>query len=245
MRSPAAAIAWELGRRHLWGWAALAAYLMALAAVKFLVLGAGQRTAYDQEWQFALMVIVPLSAIFMYFLAVFSYGLEGDLAQRRSMYPARMFVRPVSSAALAGWPMLYGAAVMALTWLMTRLLAVWPAEAEIPRLWPALFASAVLVGLAVSLIIVIGLSISIWIYVGQFRSKGFGLVPGTTPKRRRRNPLDVIAGAPKPTVEKSLVPWLNDCLNALAGLPDDQVLRFGHLWAGLDYEEKRLDTTSA
>ena len=103
---------------------------------------------------------------------------------------------------------------------------------------PALYASAVLVGLAASLVVAVGLLSSIVIYVGKFKSRAFGLVPGTTPQRRR-NLLDVMAAAPKPTVEKSLVPWLNDCLNALAGLPDDQVLRFGHLWAGLDYDERR------
>ena len=49
----------------------------------------------------------------MYFLAVFSFGLSGDLAARQSMYPARMFTLPVTTAALAGWPMLYGTAAMA------------------------------------------------------------------------------------------------------------------------------------
>ena len=46
----------------------------------------------------------------MYFLAVFSFGLAGDLAARQSIYPARMFTLPVTTAALAGWPMLYGTA---------------------------------------------------------------------------------------------------------------------------------------
>jgi predicted acylesterase/phospholipase RssA len=103
---------------------------------------------------------------------------------------------------------------------------------------PALYASAVLVGLAASLVIVVGLLISIVRYVSRFKSRAFGLVPGTTPQRGR-NLLDVMAAVPKPTVKKSLVPWLNDCLNALAGLPADQVLRFGHLWAGLDYQQRR------
>ena len=102
---------------------------------------------------------------------------------------------------------------------------------------PPLYSSAVLVGLAASLVIVIGLSASILAYIDKLRSRAFGVVPGTTPQRSR-NLLDVMAGLPKPTVEKSLVPWLNDCLNALAGLPDDQVLRFGHLWSGLDYHEQ-------
>jgi predicted acylesterase/phospholipase RssA len=108
---------------------------------------------------------------------------------------------------------------------------------------PALYASAVLVGLAASTVIAVGLSSSILAYIGRLRSRAFGFVPGTTPERQR-NLLDVMAGVPRPTVEKSLVPWLSDCLNALAGLPDDQVMRFGHLWSGLDYHERRLSPTS-
>jgi hypothetical protein len=104
---------------------------------------------------------------------------------------------------------------------------------------PGLYAAAVLVGLAASLVIAVGLITSILIYIAGFRRRGFGLIPGTT-TRRQRSLLDVMAGIPKPTVEKSLVPWLNDCLNALAGLPAEHVLRFGHLWSGLEFHEQRL-----
>ena len=87
---------------------------------------------------------MPLAATFMYFLAVFSFGLAGDLAARQSMYPARMFTLPVTTAALAGWPMLYGTAAMAILWLATRLLAVWPsgvrrADRSGRRCWPRRF----------------------------------------------------------------------------------------------------------
>ncbi len=68
----------------------------------------------------------------MYFLAVFSFGLSGDLAARQSMYPARMFTLPVTTAALAGWPMLYGTAAMASLWLATRLFALWPSGIDVP-----------------------------------------------------------------------------------------------------------------
>lgn len=51
----------------------------------------------------------------MYCLAVFSYGLSGDLAARQSMYPARMFALPVTTTALAGWPMLYGTSAVIVT----------------------------------------------------------------------------------------------------------------------------------
>jgi hypothetical protein len=106
-------------------------------------------------------------------------------------------------------------------------------------LWWPLYAAGLLVGFAGSLIIAIGLSVSVLIYINGFEREAFGLVAGMSPQRQR-NLLDVMAAVPKPTVEKSLVPWLNDCLTALAGLPQDQVLRFGHLWSGWDYHIKRL-----
>ena len=82
MRSAAAAIAWELRRRHRWGLFALSSYLLVLAAIKLLILGPGQRVRLDDAQTFALVVVVPLTATFMYFMAVFSFGLSGDLSAR-------------------------------------------------------------------------------------------------------------------------------------------------------------------
>ena len=140
MRSPALAIAWGFRERHRWGLIALAGYGLVLGAIRLLVLGPGPpvtldpaRSAsalvivpavfasgsvgLDYSHSLAAVVIVPFSAAFMYFLAVFSFGLAGDLAARQSIYPARMFTLPVTTAALAGWPMLYGTAAMACLWL--------------------------------------------------------------------------------------------------------------------------------
>jgi hypothetical protein len=144
MRSAAAAIAWEFRHRHRWGLMAIAMYLLILTAIRLLILAPGQRVSFDDDESFALAVIVPITATFMYFLAVFSFGLSGDLAARQSMYPARMFTLPVSSAALAGWPMLYGTAAMAILWLATRLLGLWPPGFDIPMIWPALLAASLL-----------------------------------------------------------------------------------------------------
>ena len=144
MRSPAAAIAWEFRQRHRWGLIAIAGYLLVLGTIKLLILEPGQPVNFDDAQSFALVVVVPLTATFMYFLAVFSFGLAGDLAARQSMYPARMFTLPVTTAALAGWPMLYGTAAMAILWLATRLLAVWPSGVDVPLIWPALLAAALL-----------------------------------------------------------------------------------------------------
>src|SRR6266498_2826621 len=94
----------------------------------------------DSGERFAVVVMAPLTATFLYLLTVFTFGLSGDVAGRQSMYPARMFTLPVSTTALTLWPMLYGAAAMAILWLATRFLAVWPSGFDIPVIWPALAA---------------------------------------------------------------------------------------------------------
>ena len=119
-------------------------YLLALATVRLLVIGTGAPVTFDDSMSFAFAVTVPASIAFMYFMAIFTYGLEGDLGARQSMYPERLFTRPVTTAALAGWPMLYGTAAMATLWLAVRLFAVWPSGFDPPSVWPALLAGAIL-----------------------------------------------------------------------------------------------------
>jgi hypothetical protein len=144
VRSAALAIAWEFRRRHRWGLVALAGYLVALAIIRFLILESGRRVNLDTPESFGFIVVVPLAATFTYLLAVFTFGFAGDLAGRESIYPARAFTLPVTNAALAGWPMLYGTAAMAVLWLAMRLLAVWPSGVAVPTVWPALLAAALL-----------------------------------------------------------------------------------------------------
>src|SRR5712692_6657072 len=144
MRSAAAAIAWEFRRKHRWGLIALTGYLIVIATIRILTLERGQTVDFDDVQSFALVVVVPITSTFMYFLAVFSFGLAGDLAARQSMYPARMFALPVTTAALAGWPMLYGTAAMAILWFAARFLAVWPSGVDVPIIWPALLAASLL-----------------------------------------------------------------------------------------------------
>jgi len=145
LRSHAAALAWEFRRRHRWGLIALACYLLALATFRLVLLQQGQPQTFDDEQTFSFAVVVPSATAFMYFLAVFSFGFSGDLAGRQSIYPARLFTLPVTSGALAGWPMLYGTAAMAILWLATRFLAVWPSGLDVPLVWPAVLAAVFLV----------------------------------------------------------------------------------------------------
>jgi hypothetical protein len=142
VRSPAAAIAWEFRQRHRWGLIALSGYLVLLAMIRLLFQRARPVDLDDET--FAIVVIIPLTAMFLYFLAVFSFGLSGDLAARQSIYPARMFTLPVTNTALAGWPMLWGAIAMMMLWFATRLLTLWPSGVAVPVMWPALLAASLL-----------------------------------------------------------------------------------------------------
>jgi hypothetical protein len=144
MRSPALAIGWEFRQRHRWGLIAVAGYLLVVAIIKLVVLEPGQIVELSDAHSFAAVVVVPLSAMFTYFLAVFSFGLSGDIAARQSIYPARLFTLPVTTSALAGWPMFYGAVAVAILWLATRLLAVWPTWMEVPVIWPGVLAVSLL-----------------------------------------------------------------------------------------------------
>jgi hypothetical protein len=142
--SPAAAVALEFRQRHRWGLIALVAYLVVLAAIKLVVVARGLQINFDSPETFAFVVVMPITATFTYFLAVFTFGLDGDLGSRQSMYPPRMFTRPMTTAALAGLPMLYGTAAMTILWLATRLFSLWPTEIAVPTIWPAFLMASLL-----------------------------------------------------------------------------------------------------
>ena len=142
MRSPAAAVAWEFHYRQRWILIGLAVYVLMLGLIKPLYFGADR--IVDLGDGYAAFAIVPFSTTFMYFIAVFTFGMTGDLAARPSIYPARMFTMPVSTAALAGWPMLYGTATMATLWVTVRVLARWPWDMELPVVWPGFMGAVVL-----------------------------------------------------------------------------------------------------
>src|SRR2546428_742844 len=144
MHSPALAMGWEFRRRHLWALIAMAAYLLALAAIKLLFLGPMEPIRLDPPDGREAVVITPLTATYVYLLAAFSFGLAGDLGARPSIYPARMFALPLRTAALVGWPMVYGTAAVAILWLVTALSARWPWGIELPLIWPALLAAVFL-----------------------------------------------------------------------------------------------------
>src|SRR3989441_2177658 len=144
MHSPALAMGWAFRRRHLWALIAMTGYLLALAAIRLLFLGPMEPIRLDPPDGRAAVVITPLTATYVYLLAAFSFGLAGDLGARPSIYPARMFALPLRTAALVGWPMLYGTAAVAILWLVTALSARGPGGIELPLILPALVAAVFL-----------------------------------------------------------------------------------------------------
>ena len=112
--------------------------------MKLVIVARGHAVVYDSDETFALAVMGPITATFTYCLAVFTYGLSGDIAGRPSMYPRRLFTLPVSTAALAGWPMLYGTIAVALLWGATRAFVAWPSGVAVPVIWPTIAAAALL-----------------------------------------------------------------------------------------------------
>jgi hypothetical protein len=139
MSAAARAFAWEFRSRVLLGLSAFAAYLIVFFVIKVAILGDGHPIEMNPPNGLAAFVIAPASAGFFYFVGVFSYGLTGDLAARQSMYPSRLFTQPVTTRALAGWPMLYGTVAVASLWIITAALLRWPGGVDvyIPW-WPAL-----------------------------------------------------------------------------------------------------------
>ena len=144
MRSPAAAIAWELTRRHRWGLTAIACYIAALALGRIWYLDPSTRFEIEDNDLFVFSIVMPLSMTYLYLVVMFCFGMAGDIGTRESRYPARMFTLPVTTAALAGWPMLYGMVLMAALWVAVTLLALWPAGVIFPVGWPAIFAAVFL-----------------------------------------------------------------------------------------------------
>ena len=141
MQTPAAAITWEFFRRHRWGFVLLFAYALLLVTFQAL---APRMSEDGRDNLLILGALLPLSSFGFYFVAVFSFGMDGDLMARQSMYPRRMFVLPVSTSSLTFWPMFWGAASVGVLWLIFRFLAPLPPRWNLAIFWPMAAMSATL-----------------------------------------------------------------------------------------------------
>src|SRR6516165_8948596 len=110
------AFAWMFWRRLPWGHLAAIGYL--LVAVTLSAVLPAHLSLDVAPAAFALLTIPNI------YLAFFPLGLfclveaNAPIGGRHSCYPADLFLLPVRTGALAGWPMAYGAAAACLLWLV-------------------------------------------------------------------------------------------------------------------------------
>ncbi|MDB5312428.1 MAG: hypothetical protein JWO38_6630, partial [Gemmataceae bacterium] len=139
MHAPALALAWEFWGRHRWGLAGVAALVAAFALGCAVEPLPQNLAALNSLW-----VVMGLC----YVTGVFAYGFEGRLETAESGFPARLFVLPVRTWVLVGWPMLQGTAAAVLLWLGWDRLVLRPCGVETPGWWPAMLAAGVAVSQA-------------------------------------------------------------------------------------------------
>jgi len=139
------AFAWAFGRGHRLSLAALAVYMIGFYAVRTLILGPDHPIRLAPPNGLAAFIVVPMTFAGFYVIGIFTFGLSGDLAARESIFPRRLFTLPLTSAALAGLPMLYGCAAMASLWIVAATVARFiGSDIAMPWIWPMLFAAAVM-----------------------------------------------------------------------------------------------------
>jgi hypothetical protein len=161
MQSPALGIAWELWRPHRWWLSGMVVYLLVLAlvyqmvGVEVLARLLGNTLFAEALAQKALLIedlarfmgfvsAFPVAIGLFGMLGVFGYGMHTNLRMKDSSFPRRMFVLPVRTMALVGWPMLYGALAVALTWATLAETVLRPSGIEMPSGLLLLVAVAVL-----------------------------------------------------------------------------------------------------
>ncbi|TWU13288.1 hypothetical protein CA54_21210 [Symmachiella macrocystis] len=111
--SPTGAFAWQFWRHYPLVTTGGSIYLIALSIAHLVIAG--------ETWHPAIAAITlgPLLLVLLYLLLVFSYSDRADVFVKESAFPTYLFTLPVSSRALAGWPMVLGGLTLAAFWLTT------------------------------------------------------------------------------------------------------------------------------
>lgn len=139
------ALAWPIWRRHRWGLTIALGYLACVIVVASVL----PMAALGGQTVNAILVplMIPLAALPTHLLSIFSFGYDADVNMRQSGFPRHLFRMPISTGALFGWHMAYGAAAAVLVWLVPAWfifrpwLAAW--DANVPLWWPAALSVAV------------------------------------------------------------------------------------------------------
>ena len=132
MTSPALGIAYSLWLRLRWTLIGLLTYLALLAvAVQFSSTAA----------PYFMMSLLALAFAIAHLLNVFTFG-PADLGVRALRLPGHMFVLPLTTRSLVGWPMLFGSATHSGLWILVAMLILIPGGLPAPIVWPAALLAA-------------------------------------------------------------------------------------------------------
>lgn len=139
LHGPAMAIGYYLWLRTRWILAGFVAVAVLVPLAQRVVITAAAPQAYSQ----VITTAGAMASLILFVLLVSQFGYAGaDVSTRESAFPRWMMTLPARPVALAGWPMLFGSAVCALTFLLL-LYALLPRQqfAQVPR-WSLLGAAA-------------------------------------------------------------------------------------------------------
>lgn len=137
--TPTTAILWQFWRRHRWGMIGVGAWLLTL------VLTVQLGPAEHMGTVIPFVALTPFGLTYLYAIAIFAYGREVDVVSGRSGFPARQFTLPVRTATLVLWPVVIGAVLVALLWVILVVLVLRPVGMALPIWGPAVFWATVLV----------------------------------------------------------------------------------------------------
>src|SRR5579859_360936 len=110
------AFAWMFWRRYRRVHLAVLGYLLVAVALS-AVLPAHVAT----EWAPAALAVLAMPSIYLATILLWMFCLveaNTPMDGRQSCFPADLYLLPVRTGALAGWPMAYGAATASLLWLV-------------------------------------------------------------------------------------------------------------------------------
>jgi len=138
MRSPAAAMAWQLWRQHRWLAGAGAVWLVTASIVCRLL----PANLYNDVVVFS--AAVPMLLLLAWQVAVFTHGSEAELSNNESGYPPSMLRHPVSVRLLVGWPMFLGMMTVAAIWTVIAVGIFRGRGVDVWILRPALMCAVVL-----------------------------------------------------------------------------------------------------
>jgi hypothetical protein len=138
MYSPALALLWQTWGRYR--------CLLGALALGFVAVIALQHSLSPNDLvsnKGVVLTVIPLGLFFGCAGFIFSHSEIGP-RPKNSSFPAWMFTLPVSTSQLVVWPMLGGAAAMALMWVVAARVVFRPVGLDVPVWWPALCLAATL-----------------------------------------------------------------------------------------------------